>query len=208
MHKKEPNPGLTWIRAPKRAFFVTLPLLCSCGGGTGSTTALTALQEMQASTNQLVSEFSPIEYTEFSAIPTSGVVAYQGFVAGQLSNTTDDVTDSLNGTLLVFVDFEATEMVTGSANNFLDDAGHALLGEITLSGGTVNRAGDPNVDATFSFDGTGDLTDANSQTISLTTVFTGDFLGDTYQGVGGDVQGQAIVDGTPQSFGGLFIVSQ
>ena len=184
-------------------------LLCACGGaGTQDSDQLSALQERQRATNQLIASFSPIEYTELNTIPTSGSALYQGFVSGQFSNTDDDITDTLIGDLSLQVVFDAPEMVSGSVGNFLDDRGNSMSGSLVLSGGVLDRGGDPDIDATFTFDGSGDIIDNGGRSISVTAAFAGDFLKDGYTGVGGDVQGQAIVNGLSQSFGGLFIASQ
>ncbi|MEJ6404933.1 hypothetical protein [Yoonia sp. 2307UL14-13] len=185
-------------------------LLCSCmaSGGGGSTADVSALVQMRADANRLLDRYDPIEYTDLSTVPTTGSATYSGFISGQLADTGDTVTDSLIGELLVEVDFGAVEMVSGSADNFLDDQSNPLTGSITLSGGTLDREGDPTVDATFQFTGQGELVDTHGQTLVLNTDFEGDFLADGQTGIGGDVLGRVTVDGDEQSFGGFFVSAQ
>ncbi len=187
---------------------------CSGGGGVGGTeydkvdSATLALRQAQANTNDLRAEFSPIVYTDLLTIPTTGSAQYSGFISGQLSDISDDVTDGLIGELQLEIAFAETDMVSGRATNFLDQRGNPVIGSIALTGGALNRDGDPNVDATFSFEGLGELTDTNGRNLELDVDFDGDFLGDQNAGIGGDVMGQVNVEGATQSFGGLFIASK
>ena len=184
--------------------------LCACNGsgGSGVDASLTDFDRLEAATNQLRDDFTPVQYSDLATIPTSGSANYQGYLLGQLSNTTDAVTDRLAGQLTLTVDFAGTEMVSGNASNFVDDQGQQIEGQLELSGGTLDRDGDPNVDSTFVFRGSGDLVDADGQTLIMNTDFEGDFLDTSHSGLGGDVIGQVAVDGEVQSFGGLFIASQ
>ncbi len=182
-------------------------LVSACGGsgGSGDDPQASELQQMRTATNQLLADFTPIEYTELAMVPTVGTATYNGFISGQLSNTEDDVTDTLIGQMTVEVDFEAVDIVTGTASGFLDDNGDQMTGMLTLMGGYLDRDGNPNVDATFLFEGTGELVDIDGQTLVLDTDFGGDFLGATGDGIGGDFAGQVTADGESQSIGGLFI---
>ena len=187
---------------------IAFQLLASCGGGGGEpgvVTEMARLNAMRAEANQLVEDFTPVEYTDLATIPVTGGANYEGFISAELSNTTDDVTDTLIGQLHLNVSFDPGEMVTGQADNFLDDAGEALTGTLALSQGSLDRGGDPDMDATFTFRGEGDLQDSNGRTLTLTTVFEGDFLEEDYFAVGGDVLGQVTVEGDDQTLGGLFI---
>ncbi len=191
-------------------FYIAFSVLASCGGGGGGNepgvvTELARLNAMRVEASELVADFAPIEYTDLTSIPVSGSATYEGYISAQLSNTTDDVTDTLIGQLHLNVSFEAGDMVTGEADGFLDDAGASLNGSVVLSQGSLNRGGDPNVDATFIFRGAGDLHDADGRTLTLSTVFEGDFLEDGYTAVGGDILGQVTVEGEDQNLGGLFI---
>lgn len=182
-------------------------LLCSCSGsgGTEADAPLDRLEAMRTETSQLVAKFSPVAYTELTDVPPVGSASYRGFVSAQLSNTSDNVTDTLIGELSIDVNFAESDIVTGAAEGFLDENGLPLTGMLVLSNGTLDRAGDPNTDATFTFAGAGSLVDASGQTLNILANFEGDFLENNYSGVGGDFLGQIIVDGNAQSLGGLFI---
>jgi hypothetical protein len=190
----------------KRPLVVAFWALSSCGSGSDAVEPIpTALDEMNASASSLISSFTPVEYTDLSLIPTTGTAGYSGFILGQLSNTDDDVTDTMIGELSIQVSFSEQNMVSGVASSFLDENGNPMTGEISISGGVLDRAGDTAVDATFAFEGSGELVDLDGRAIQLDAAFEGDFLGESANGIGGDVLGQVTVDGTGQSFGGIFI---
>ena len=197
----------SFVRSKSSAALVILALLSSCGAAVEENNDVdtTALQRMRAESSQLVASFLPIDYTDMARVPIMGSASYNGYISAQLSNRSDDVTDTLIGELHLEVDFAASDMVTGSADGFLDDTGSALTGTLNLSGGSLDRDGDPNTDATFTFEGTGELVNAGGRTLVLLTTFEGDFLEENLSGVGGDVLGQVIVDGSTQSLGGFFI---
>lgn len=169
---------------------------------------MSALELKRDAADQMFADFTPAEYTDLTALPTSGAVIYSGFVSGVLSNTDDSITDTLIGDLSVNVSFEGPEMVSGIANGFLDDDGNMLTGELNLSGGALDRDGDPNVDATLTFEGSGELTAASGDVLIINTDFSGDFLGEQLEAIGGEAIGQVTVDGINQSFGGGFIATQ
>ncbi|MGJ8590072.1 MAG: hypothetical protein ACSHXW_18330 [Yoonia sp.] len=96
-------------------------------------------------------------------------------------------------------------MVTGSAYDFIDEESTQLDGALTLSGGTLVDV-DQASDATFTFGGEGSLTDASDNTLDIKLAFSGDFLGEGADAVGGDVNGSVVVNGaTSESLAGIFI---
>lgn len=179
---------------------------CMGGGSSGSETS--ALEMKRAAADQMFADFTPVEYTNLSIVPTTGQVMYSGFVSGALSNMEDDVTDTLIGDLSINVSFEGPEIISGVANGFLDDDGNILTGEINLSAGELDRNGDPDVDATLTFEGSGQLQASNGDVLVIDADFAGDFLGQQYEAVGGEALGQVTVDGVNQSFGGGFIATR
>ena len=188
--------------------YVSVSLSGCMSGGGSSDQVTSALEAKRLAAEQMFMDFNPPEYTSLSMVPTTGSATYDGFVSGVLSNTSDDVTDTLIGDLSINVSFDGSEMISGVADGFLDDSGNHLSGEIILSGGELDRAGDPNVDATLTFDGSGQLTAANGDTIAIDADFAGDFLGDEFEAVGGEALAQVTVDGATQSFGGSFIATR
>ncbi|MDX8355598.1 hypothetical protein [Cognatiyoonia sp. IB215182] len=177
------------------------------GGGSPGAEA-TELDLKQTAAQQMFSDFDTIEYTDLALLPTSGSASYEGFLSGQLSNTNDAVTDTLIGDLSVNVSFGDSSLISGVASGFLDENGDALDGTIILSAGELDRAGDPEVDATLTFEGSGELTSVSGDVLVFDADFAGDFLGEDYQGMGGEALAQVTVGGASQSFSGAFVASR
>jgi hypothetical protein len=70
----------------------------------------------------------------------------------------------------------------------------------------LDRAGNPETDATFTFDGNGALVDSNNSRLSMTMLFEGDFLNAGATGLGGNVLGTLTENGVGQTLEGLFIM--
>jgi len=190
-----------------RAFALGSCLIVSACGGSGSSTdpQLAELDARSASAKALIESFQPITYTDPNSVPTSGMANYAGYFLGQMANTDDIITNSLTGDMDFQLDFAASGMVSGTVSGILDDGGNPMSGQIVLSGGRLDRSGDPDIDATFGFEGNGSLTDISSNTIDLDLVFEGDFLGPVADGIAGDILGRAQFGGISQSVGGAFI---
>jgi hypothetical protein len=178
----------------------------SSGGSSPRPATPTAADIYERDASLLIDSFRPFEFTELATIPGDSRVNYEGFALAQLSNTEDDVMDSFAGNLLLVVDFDEVEMVSGSIYEIVDDKGEAMSGEILLEGGQLNRNGDPNADATFDFQGSGELTSESYGAVDFQLGFEGDFLGQNANGIGGDILGIATHNGESQAVGGLFIV--
>ncbi|MDX8350271.1 hypothetical protein SLH49_19950 [Cognatiyoonia sp. IB215446] len=185
-----------------------LLFLAGCMSGESPEAEPTELELKQAAAQQMFSDFDTMDYTDLGVLPTSGSVSYEGFLSGRLSNTEDGVTDTLIGDLSVNVSFGDSSLISGVASGFLDDNGDALDGAIILSAGELDRAGDPDVDATLTFEGSGELTSISGDVLVFDTDFAGDFLGEEYQGIGGEALAQVAVGGASQSFSGVFAASR
>ncbi|EBA11809.1 hypothetical protein RCCS2_17811 [Roseobacter sp. CCS2] len=179
----------------------------ACGGSGSSSTdpQLAELNALYVSADAMIERLQPVAFTDPSMAPISGTASYAGYFLGQMANTNDNLSDSLTGEMDIRVDFADTEMVSGTVFGILDDNGDAISGQIDLTGGILDRDGDPNVDATLSFEGNGMLTDINSNNINLDLVFEGDFFGADVAGVAGNILGRAESNGTSQAVGGVFI---
>lgn len=202
--RQKPKKPVIQIFGPLVATLV----LSGCGGSGGGEPQVTALDDMNVAIGELQADHPAGTYTPLNdpAI-ASGTVKYNGFLRANLANETDDVTDILAGQMELEVAFDATDMVTGTARGFVDEDGQTVTGELTLSGGTLDRDGDPALDFTFQFDGDGVLRSPSGQLIGLEVSFDGDFLGDSGEAVGGDVAGTATVDGNAQNLQGPFIAA-
>ena len=230
-HKKDPwvcdRDGMLdlLIRFPTRTktalAFGLMASLAACGGGgsttvgtedasipTPETTPETPLtgEQMRSNALVLVGDFDPIEYTALTSVPTTGEAVYNGYFYGGLANDTDGITDSVIGTMAMTVTFNATSVgVTGSVDDFADADDNAMSGSVTLSGGSLNRDGNPSNDATLLVQANGTLTDSADRALVLGAQLEGDFLGGAYTGVGGAALGSVTVDGVDQDFDGGFI---
>lgn len=162
-----------------------------------------------ARTALLTTHTEPTAYTSLSSLPTSGTATYDGYFSGQLANTNDNVTDTLIGAMSLDVGFRTnTVQVSGSVSDFVDSDDNALTGELTLSAGRLDRAGDPGSDATLTMQARGTLTDAQGQNLVIGTQLEGDFLGTGHAAVGGEVLGSVQVNGADQDFDGGFIAQR
>lgn len=203
--------------------------LAACGGGGGSTSETPVTQEpdaipapttpdtstsgQRASAVALLNEWAPTNppvYTALSAIPLSGDADYTGFIYGELSNGSDDITDSVIGSLTLEVGFNAGgASFGGTANGFVDADDNDLTGSLTVNGGSLNRAGNPADDATVDVVLAGTLTDTADNDLEFSSVtLEGDFLGSAYDAIGGAALGGVTVDGVNQDFDGGFIAER
>lgn len=200
--------------------------LSACGGGGGGEPMVTSPPDpdptpitppptpgdsamWDARAALLATYTEPTIYTGLPSVPTSGTATYDGYFSGALSNTTDNVTDSLIGALSLGVQFRATTVtVSGTVSDFVDSNDNALTGELTLSTGSLDRSGDPGSDATLLMRANGTLRDAQGQDLIIGTQLEGDFLGADHTAVGGEVLGGVTVNGVDQDFDGDFIAAR
>lgn len=191
------------------SFITSSVILSACGSSGGSDDpVLTPLDQLNVAIGELTDRYPSNNYTDFSAIPITGDFDYAGYMLVTLATQTDNITDKLAGKVSINVNFADPLMVTGTAYDFLDENSDPLTGTLPITGGTLNRLGNPTVDATFVFDGSGQLTDVGGNVINVGTQFAGDFLGATGDGIGGEVLGNASVLGVTQSVVGFFILER
>lgn len=181
-------------------------MLTACGGSGAGQQVYTEFDEMNAAIGTLRATYPAEDFTPLGEVPTDGASTYRGYLSTQFGPTSGANTSKLVGAMEIHVSFgNSPEMVTGSANDFIDEESTRLDGTLTLSGGTLIDV-DQNLDATFRFEGEGSLTDTSDNTLDIQLAFTGDFLGDGAAALGGDVNGSVAVDGTaPEDLAGFFI---
>ena len=204
--------------------------LAACGGGgedtvdttpdpaviptpTTTTTPDTSTSGQRTSATELLNEWAPTNppvYTNLSAIPLSGSADYAGFIFGELSNSSDDVTDSVIGSLTLEASFTAGGATFGGqAADFVDSDDAELAGSLTVSGGALNRSGNSADDPTVTgITVAGILTDDADRDLNFGLTLEGDFLGSAYNAIGGEALGGVTVDGIDQDFDGGFIAEQ
>lgn len=219
------------IRPVLAASLIALLTACGGGGGAGSETpattdptipapeagpstldpadvprTTTALDEAANGMIDTWAGTTPIAYTSLAVIPTSGSARYDGYLYGALSDARGSQTESVIGRLNLDVAFSNSSAgFTGNASDFVTGDNDALTGTLSISGGGLNRNGNPASDATVqgvAVNGT--LTGAGATRV-FGIALEGDFLGTTAEAIGGDALGRVTVDGTDQDFDGGFI---
>lgn len=196
--------------------------LAACGGGGGgggsptedpdplpNPDPATEPVEMRAASEDLLDIYAdPINYTALSGVPTTGSASYRGYLSGELSNVSDDLPDNLIGNLTIDIQFGTALSVTGTATNFFDEDNNAVSGSLSLSGGQLDRTGNPNQDATFVLLADGLLTDDDGDQMDLASQLEGDFLGAQHNALGGAVFGRVTSGSSVQDFDGNFITAR
>ena len=174
-----------------------------------TTSPITTNSGMLAAQSALIADYSPITYTELSAIPVSGRADYNGYLGGTLSNKIDGITDNIVGDMSLSITFASTSpSVTGTATNFRDADDAVMTGSLTFSGGNFDHNGDPDSDATLTLSANGTLRDAQNNDLVFGGQLEGDFLGSQYDAVGGEVLGRVTQGGVDQNFDGTFIAER
>ena len=128
--------------------------LAACGGGgsgddtptvvdlevpepTDTTTPDTSTTGQRASATALLTTWAPTNpptYTALGTIPTTGGADYEGYVFGELANSSDDITDSVIGSLTLEATFTAGgASFSGNARDFVDSADKDLTGRLTIA---------------------------------------------------------------------------
>lgn len=189
------------------AIALVLLIAASCGpsGGTTSMRLSAAQQLEQAAARQLLLA-SGETYTPFGDIPTTGAVQYDGFFLARLSDDEDSLTDTLSAEMEAEIDFSATEMLTGRTQAIYDATGNLMEGQLDLTGGLLDRNGDPTLDATFFFLGVGDLVDHSGRTLETLINFEGDFRSSRASVVAGALSGRVVTDNQEQATSGTFVL--
>lgn len=206
---------------------VMLSGLAACGGGgggdpvddvvipdvPGTTTPDTSTNGQRASARALLDTWAPTNppvYTDLATIPTTGGADYAGYLFGTLSNEADSITDSVIGSLTLEANFNTGGATfSGSARDFVDSADDDLAGTLTVSGGMLNRNGNPASDATVvRVNVAGVLTDAADNDLDFGIQLEGDFLGGAYNAIGGNALGSVSTGGVDQDFDGGFIAER
>lgn len=168
-----------------------------------------SLNQMRTAQSGLISEYSPVTYTQLSRIPTTGTFTYNGYMGGTLSNSSDTVTDSVTGQMTAQITLtDSGAQVGGQVRNFRDASNAPMTGNLTLSGGALDRDGNPQSDVTLTMSANGTLRDSAGRDLVFGTRLEGDFLGSSHNAVGGDALGRVTYNGTSQNFDGTFIAER
>lgn len=220
---------VNWAFQRSGAAGVLLILLTACGGGGGPAPVTQdpvvpgpgtpenpiprTTTGLRGAAIDLLDDWAPDDvpvYTALSVVPSTGSATYTGFVYGDLSDDSDAIADSLIGRLSLNVAFSASSAgFTGSARDFVDSRDDPLSGTLTVSGGDLNRGGNPASDATLrGITVAGVLRDGDNVAYDVGIQLEGDFLGVTAQAIGGEAIGRVSVGGEDQNFDGGFVVAK
>ncbi|WP_342071672.1 hypothetical protein [Yoonia algicola] len=193
----------------KSCVLVVASMLTACGGSGGGQEVVTQIDDMNAAVGTLLATYRADDLTPLEQLPPSGTSTYRGYLSTQYGPTSGANAPRLVGAMEIQVSFDSPpEMVTGSAYDFIDEESARLDGTLTLSGGTLTAV-DQSLDATFRFEGEGNLTDASGNTLDVQLAFSGDFLGEEAAAIGGDVDGSVVLNGAaPEDLAGFFISEQ
>lgn len=194
-------------------------LLAACGGGGGSggggsdgTPVVEPPPQIAASLGPaaaalLTDHANPVTYADPADVPTSGSARYEGYAYGVLSNSSDAITDNLIGALTLTTDF-GSDSFSGRIDTLRNTDDQPLTGQLSVSGGTFDRAGNPNSDSTLQVSLSGTVTDTGNRSLEIGAVLEGDFLGNGAEAVGGELLGTVTHNGTTQNIDGGFIAAR
>lgn len=197
------QPRLEWTIKPILQFVLCIGL---AGCGEGGTPEVQRFDEISDELSSLAVRYDAVGFSDLSGLPSAGTARYSGLILLQLEDKTDPITNALAGSIDIEADFDGAGFgIQGQAHSFVDQDGDSVLGALELSAGSLDRAGDPQLDSTVSFDGVGMLEDAQSREINIQVEFSGDFYGPSHEALAGSVNGQATSDYGQQSVSGLFV---
>ena len=211
---------------------VVLFSLAACGGGGGGSSDAAVIEdvvvpvtidpatqagigsqaEAQAAAAALLEEWAPTNppvFTALSTIPQSGSADYAGYIFGDLSDGSGDITHNVIGSLTLEVGFNAGGAdFSGTADDFVDSSDASLTGQLAVTSGSLDRDGNPANDATVGVGLSGTLTDDAGSDLVFGVQLEGDFLGTSNDAIGGAALGGVSVDGVDQDFDGGFIAER
>ncbi|WP_322896209.1 MULTISPECIES: hypothetical protein [unclassified Yoonia] len=195
--------------------FFTISLAYLLSGCVSSTVAsdpqLNEFDRITGAARAIESKFAGGQRTALADVPTTGSTDYAGFMSVKLASRTERVAAKIAGELFLTIDFAQGDrsMLAGHGNNFVNEYGTSLPGQLVLSGGTLNRGPNPTNSPTFNFDGYGSLTDTEQNTVmTISATFAGDFFGTDADALGGEVAGNAVTADKAQPFQGVFAVAE
>lgn len=138
-------------------------------------------------------------------LPVTGVLDYDGIARVVIPIRGNP--GAFYGTLTLTIDLG--RLAGGFAGEIVDLAGDLgqLSGQITISGGRLDRSVDPDDDYTYSAQLDGQLA-LDGLEIDLAGVLHGDFLGRFQDGAAGVINGTVSIDGISDIFDGAFVAEQ
>ena len=151
---------------------------------------------------------SDLRYSTLSSLPTRGSTDYAGYFYGDISDG-GAITQTLIGDMVMEVDWTASSVdLSGRIDGVLLADDTELSGALTISGGSLDRDGDPSSDFTLGGLIDGRLSGGGEDYVFSGNPIEGDFLGERHDAAGGEVLGKVTVDGDERNFDGGFILAR
>ena len=162
--------------------------------------------------NQLEAEFVNLrglyttsDYQDPSTLPiTPGAVSYQGFSSLTLATTTPV---NLLGTSLLTLDLSKTSGFSGTFSDFVDQTDTSVPGTLTITNGSINRAGATGTNEALQGVLGGQLT-INNNPASFNGILGGDIVRPARDVIDGEMAGAMAFGGTTVPFTGSFAAKQ
>jgi len=164
--------------------------LSACGGGStgGGASSAASFQDLFDQADAIADATNTLQYTDPTTLPTGGSATYTGVIVVDAADL-----DRAAGTLALTANF-ANNQITGSVSNVVTEAEDSLVGTLSITNGSIDRAADVESDFTFDADLTGTLTD-DTFTYEVGATMAGDFVHTDYGTVEGPVDGTVTVSG-------------
>ena len=159
------------------------------------------LGEVGLAAQESLDAFSNASFTAASSIPDTGSAKYFGHL------TLGTPQDGALGEISMNIEFN-NAAVSGQANNFVDETATPIGGQFEISGGSINRNADPELDWQFEVS-----LDGNLEWNGIDSSSYGQLVGDFYDGdsvIGGEASIQLFdfAADTSNLTGGFSVVKQ
>lgn len=185
-------------------FFCLLLAACGEDSGGGGTTPPAIYSAYQAQASALHATWASIAVTDPTTLPVSGSAAFSGIML--LDTELGAGATSTAGALNLVANF-ATDSISGSADNFVDDADNLMTGTLVISNGVLDRTADTSIEYTFSSLLAGILA-GGGESFVISADLSGDFLGPFYDAAAGVIAGTAVTAFGSGYLFGEFIAAQ
>lgn len=185
---------------PTALFF--LPILAACNGGGADHVHQPPADFTRGEIAALAADIDDARAfataTPRGDVPTSGEAHYAGTLDGTIA--VPGVRSDFAGLIDMNIDFRRGE-VGGAIGHLVEDDGDRIEGVLTLQGGRLDRAVNPDEVVILSGVG-GNLRGAGGERIAIDADLAGGFGGRDARFVGAEIDGAAIVDGASGTFRG------
>lgn len=196
----------TGRRAPVSLLALIVAAGCSGSGDDGGAQpdAQPTFAELQAEAVALEDRTAQLGLTDPGTLPVSGSASFDG-VIGLGSDGANGAPGDFGGTIALAVDFGSDELA-GEATDFVTAGEDRIDGTLAITASAIDRASDPSVEPTYSFDMAGTLVEEDGDAFDVDMVGDGAFLGSDGEATFGFVDGVIVNDqGVGTDVGGAYI---